>query len=124
MYEYLLNEELATAGAPLIGKGVGIVGKTIIRHGNERLKKEFLPKNLNAESEFAIGYPEADAGSDLGSLKCKAVKEGDGWRLNGQKRFTTSAHFADWYWLPGPAHAQGAEDNGDTPCPAPVRSPA
>ena len=54
MYEYLLNEELAAAGAPLIGKGVGIVGKTIIRHGNERLKKEFLPKILNAEIEFAI----------------------------------------------------------------------
>ena len=99
MYEYLLNEELAAAGAPLIGKGVGIVGKTIIRHGNERLKKEFLPKILNAEIEFAIGYTEPDSGSDLASLKTKAVKEGDGWRLNGQKRFTTSAHFADWYWL-------------------------
>jgi len=99
MYEYLLNEELAAAGAPLIGKGVGIVGKTIIRHGNERLKKEFLPKILHAEIEFAIGYTEPDAGSDLASLKTKAVKEGDGWRINGQKRFTTSAHFADWYWL-------------------------
>jgi len=99
MYEYLLNEELAAAGAPLIGKGVGIVGKTIIRHGNERLKKEFLPKILNAEIEFAIGYTEPDAGSDLASMKTKAVKEGDGWRINGQKRFTTSAHFADWYWL-------------------------
>ena len=99
MYEYLLNEELAAAGAPLIGKGVGIVGKTIIRHGNERLKREFLPKILHAEIEFAIGYTEPDAGSDLASLKTKAVKEGDGWRINGQKRFTTSAHFADWYWL-------------------------
>jgi alkylation response protein AidB-like acyl-CoA dehydrogenase len=99
MYEYLLNEELAAAGAPLIGKGVGIVGKTIIRHGNERLKKEFLPKILHAEIEFAIGYTEPDAGSDLASMKTKAVKEGDGWRINGQKRFTTSAHFADWYWL-------------------------
>ena len=99
MYEYLLNEELAAAGAPLIGKGVGIVGKTIIRHGNERLKKEFLPKILNAEIEFAIGYTEPDSGSDLASMKSKAVKEGDGWRINGQKRFTTSAHFADWYWL-------------------------
>jgi alkylation response protein AidB-like acyl-CoA dehydrogenase len=99
MYEYLLNEELAAAGAPLIGKGVGIVGKTIIRHGNERLKNEFLPKILHAEIEFAIGYTEPDAGSDLASMKTKAAKEGDGWRINGQKRFTTSAHFADWYWL-------------------------
>ena len=70
MYEYLLNEELAAAGAPLIGKGVGIVGKTIIRHGNERLKQtEFLPKILTHEVEFAVGYSEPDAGSDLGSMK-------------------------------------------------------
>ena len=99
VYEYLLNEELAAVGAPLIGKGVGIVGKTIIRHGNERLKQEFLPKILNAEIEFAIGYSEPDAGSDLAALKCRATKVEGGWSLTGQKRFTTSAHFADWYWL-------------------------
>ena len=103
IYEYLLNEELAAVGAPFIGKGVGIVGKTIIRHGNERLKKEFLPKILNAEIEFAIGYSEPDAGSDLASLKLRATRDEarGGWVLNGQKRFTTSAHFADWYWVLG-----------------------
>jgi hypothetical protein len=99
IYEYILNEELAAVGAPFIGKGVGIVGKTIIRHGNERLKAEFLPKIRAAEIEFAIGYSEPDSGSDLASLKTRAVREGEGWRINGQKRFTTSAHFADWYWL-------------------------
>ncbi len=101
IYEYVLNEELAAAGAPLIGKGVGIVGKTIIRHGNERLKNEFLPKILNAEVEFAIGYSEPNAGSDLASLQLRATRDdaAGGWILNGQKRFTTSAHFADWYWI-------------------------
>ena len=99
VYEYLLNEELAAVGAPLIGKGVGIVGKTIIRHGNERLKAEFLPKILGAEIEFAIGYTEPDAGSDLASLKTRATRVEGGWKIKGQKRFTTSAHFADWYWL-------------------------
>src|SRR5213593_2025916 len=99
VFEYLLNEELAAAGAPFIGKGVGIVGKTIIRHGNERLKNEFLPKILNAEIEFAIGYSEPNAGSDLAALSLRATKTDGGWVLNGQKRFTTSAHFADWYWL-------------------------
>ncbi len=99
MFEYLLNEELATVGAPLIGKGVGIVGKTIMRHGNERLKKEFLPKILNGEIEFAIGYSEPNSGSDLASLQLKCTKTDGGWLLNGQKRFTTSAHFADWYWV-------------------------
>lgn len=99
MFEYILNEELATVGAPLIGKGVGIVGKTIMRHGNEKLKKEFLPKILGAEVEFAIGYSEPNAGSDLAALSLKATKTDGGWVLNGQKRFTTSAHFADWYWV-------------------------
>ena len=99
MFEYLLNEELATVGAPLIGKGVGIVGKTIMRHGNERLRKEFLPKILKGEIEFAIGYSEPNSGSDLASLQLRATKTEGGWVLNGQKRFTTSAHFADWYWV-------------------------
>jgi hypothetical protein len=99
VYEYLLNESLARVGAPQIGKGVGIIGKTIIRHGNERLKREFLPKILKNEIEFAIGYSEPQAGSDAAAMALKATRDGDGWRLNGQKIFTTSAHFADWYWL-------------------------
>jgi len=99
VYEYLLNESLARVGAPQIGKGVGIIGKTIIRHGNERLKREFLPKILKNEIEFAIGYSEPQAGSDAAAMALKATRDGDGWRLNGQKIFTTSAHFADWYWV-------------------------
>ena len=99
IYEYILNEELACAGAPLIGKGVGIIGRTLIRHGSEKLKREFLPQILNAEIEFAIGYTEPEAGSDLASMSLRAQREGEDWVLNGQKLFTTSAHFADWYWL-------------------------
>jgi alkylation response protein AidB-like acyl-CoA dehydrogenase len=99
VYEYLLNEQLAGRGGPQIGKGVGIIGKTLIRHGNEKLKAEFLPKILRNEVEFAVGYSEPDAGSDAASMKLKAVKDGDGWMLNGQKVWTTSAHFAEWYWL-------------------------
>jgi alkylation response protein AidB-like acyl-CoA dehydrogenase len=99
IYEYLVNEELASVGAPLIGKGVGCIGKTLIRHGNERLKTEFLPQILNGEIEFALGYSEPGAGSDLASLALKAEKDGEHWVLNGQKRFTTSAHFAEWIWL-------------------------
>ena len=114
LYEYLLNEELAAAGAPFIGKGVGIVGKTIIRHGNERLKKEFLPRILNAEIEFAIGYTEPNSGSDLASLSMRAVKQGDGWVLNGQKRFTTSAHFADWYWVAARTDPEATKHKGIT----------
>jgi 3-oxocholest-4-en-26-oyl-CoA dehydrogenase alpha subunit len=99
IYDYLLNEELASVGAPLIGKGVGCIGKTLIAHGSEKLKKEFLPQILNADIEFALGYSEPAAGSDLASLQLRATPEGDGWVLNGQKMWTTSAHFADWYWV-------------------------
>jgi alkylation response protein AidB-like acyl-CoA dehydrogenase len=99
VYEYLLNEALARRGGPQIGKGIGIIGKTILRHGSEKMKQEFLPKILRNEIDFAVGYSEPDAGSDAASMKLKATRDGDGWRLNGQKTWTTSAHFAEWYWV-------------------------
>ena len=99
VYEYLLNESLARRGAPQIGKGVGIIGKTLIRNGSEKLKREFLPKILNNDVEFAVGYSEPNAGSDAASMQLRATRDGDGWRLSGQKIWTTSAHFADWYWV-------------------------
>ena len=99
VYEYLLNEALARRGGPQIGKGVGIIGKTLIRHGSEKLKAEFLPKILRNEVEFAVGYSEPNAGSDAASMQLRATRDGDGWRLNGQKTWTTSAHFAEWYWV-------------------------
>ena len=107
-YEYLLNEALAARGGPQIGKGVGIIGKTIISHGSDKLKAEFLPKILRNEVEFAVGYSEPNAGSDAASMQLKATRDGDGWRLNGQKTWTTSAHFADWYWV-------GARTDPDAP---------
>jgi alkylation response protein AidB-like acyl-CoA dehydrogenase len=103
IYEFLLNEALAGRGGPQIGKGVGIIGKTLIAHGSDFLKEMFLPKILRNEVEFAVGYSEPNAGSDAASMKLKAVPhEQDGktgWLLNGQKTWTTSAHFAEWYWL-------------------------
>lgn len=125
IYEYLLNEELAAAGCPLIGKGVGIIGKTIIRHGNERLKQEFLPKILHAEIEFAIGYSEPNAGSDLASLALRATHDGaaGGWILNGQKRFTTSAHFADWYWVAARTDSEAPKHKGITLMLVPMDAP-
>jgi alkylation response protein AidB-like acyl-CoA dehydrogenase len=108
VYEYLLNEALARRGCPQIGKGVGIIGKTLIRHGSEKLKREFLPRIVRGEIEFAVGYSEPQAGSDAANMQLRAVKDGDGWRLDGQKIWTTSAHFADWYWV-------GARTDPDRP---------
>ena len=108
IYEYILNEALARRGCPQIGKGVGIVGKTLIRHGSEKLKEEFLPQIIRGEIEFAVGYSEPQAGSDAANIQLRAVRKGDGWRLDGQKIWTTSAHFADWYWV-------GARTDPDAP---------
>ncbi len=104
VYEYILNEQLAGRGGPQIGKGVGIIGKTLIAHASEKLKAEFLPQILENDVEFAVGYSEPDAGSDAAAMRLKAerVTSGsgvEGWVLNGQKTWTTSAHFAEWYWV-------------------------
>ena len=112
IFEYLVNEELASVGAPLIGKGVGCVGKTLIRHGSEKQKQEFLPQILNADIEFCLGYSEPGAGSDLASLKLKAEKVDGGWKVNGQKIFNTSAHFAEWYWLSARTDFEAAKHKG------------
>ncbi len=112
-YEYLLNEALARRGGPQIGKGVGIIGKTVISHGSDKLKAEFLPKILRNEVEFAVGYSEPNAGSDAASMQLKATRDGDGWRLNGQKTWTTSAHFAEWYWV-GARTDQSSKHQGIT----------
>jgi len=111
-YEFLLNEKLSSVGAPQIGKGVGIIGKTLVRVGSEKLKKEFLPKILSAEIEFAVGYTEPSAGSDVAAMRLKAERQGEGWVLNGQKVFTTSAHFADWYWVGARTDPQAPKHHG------------
>ena len=114
VYEYLLNEALARRGAPQIGKGVGIIGKTLIKHGSDKLKAEFLPKILRNEVEFAVGYSEPDAGSDAAAMQLKATRDGDGWRLNGQKTWTTSAHFAEWYWVGARTDPKAPKHHGIT----------
>jgi len=110
IHDFLLTEALSRHGAPQPGKGVGIVGKTLIRHGNERLKREFLPRIIRGEIEFAIGYSEPGAGSDAANMRLRAERDPErgGWVLSGQKTWTTSAHFADWYWV-------GARTDPDAP---------
>jgi hypothetical protein len=101
IYDFMLTEALSRFGAPQPGKGVGIVGKTIIRHGNETLKNFFLLKIIRGEIEFAIGYSEPGAGSDAANIQLRTTRDDTrgGWVLSGQKIWTTSAHFADWYWV-------------------------
>jgi alkylation response protein AidB-like acyl-CoA dehydrogenase len=99
IYDFILTEALSRWGAPQPGKGVGIVGKTLIRRASDELKATFLPQIIRGEIEFAIGYSEPQAGSDAASMQLRATKAPGGWKLDGQKSWTTSAHFADWYWV-------------------------
>ena len=75
------------------------VGPTLMQYGTEEQKEFFLPRILAGECHFAIGYSEPDAGTDLASLRTTAVRDGDHYVVNGQKIFTSGAHYADYIWL-------------------------
>ncbi len=76
-----------------------MIGPTLMKVGNEEQKKKFLPPILTGDLTFAVGYTEPEAGTDLFSLKTTAVRDGDDYIINGQKTFTSMAHFADYFWL-------------------------
>jgi len=96
--QYILNEELHKAQAPIVGKNLGVVVNTLLHHGSDQLKREFIPRILRNEIQWALAYTEPEAGSDLANMQMRAVLDGDEYVLNGQKRFITSAHFADYMW--------------------------
>ena len=97
--QLIFFDELRRAGAPLPFVTLNTVGPALMAHGSEEHKREFLPRILAGEAHFAIGYTEADAGTDLASLKTSAVQEGDEWVINGTKIFTSGADDADYIWL-------------------------
>jgi len=94
---YIFNEECARAEAPLaLPFGIAMVGPVIFTFGNDEQKKKYLPRILSGDDWWCQGYSEPGAGSDLASLKTRAVREGDHYIVNGQKTWTTLAQFADW----------------------------
>ncbi len=97
--QYLFYDEANRAGVPLPLVTLNTVGPTLMAFGSEDQKRAFLPKILAGELHLAIGYSEPGAGTDLASLRTRAVRDGDEYVINGQKTFTTGAHDADWIWL-------------------------
>ena len=100
-YDFILLDELGKRWGAHVPLDVGytMVGPTILRRGGEALKKEFLPRIINGEIEFCLGYTEPNAGSDLASMKMRAVDEGDYFVINGQKTFNTECHYSEYHWL-------------------------
>jgi alkylation response protein AidB-like acyl-CoA dehydrogenase len=96
----ILYEELAAAGAPTDGFSITmVVAETIRRVGTAEQRERLLGPIQRGEIVVSLGYSEPDVGSDLASVKTKAVREGDSWRIDGQKAFTTMAHEASYVFL-------------------------
>jgi alkylation response protein AidB-like acyl-CoA dehydrogenase len=97
--QQLFVNEASRADIQLPSVTLQTVGPTLQRYGSQLQKDEFLPRILSGEVHFAIGYTEPEAGTDLAALRTTAVREGDHYRVNGQKIFTTGGHDADYVWL-------------------------
>jgi alkylation response protein AidB-like acyl-CoA dehydrogenase len=94
---YIFEEELGYAGGPpIIPFGVTMCAAILLRFGSDAQKKRFLPRIYNGDDFWCQGYSEPGSGSDLASLKTKAVRNADHYIVNGQKIWTTLAHYADW----------------------------
>ncbi|MFS2127113.1 acyl-CoA dehydrogenase family protein [Pseudomonas sp. Pseusp97] len=95
--KYIFEEECAISGAPrVLPFGAVMVGPVIINFGTEEQKAYFLPRILDMTDWWAQGYSEPGSGSDLASLKTRAVREGEHYIVNGQKTWTTMGQHADW----------------------------
>lgn len=97
--QFIFTNEAWRAGAPIPFLTINTVGKTIMEFGSESQKRFFLPRILAGELHFSIGYTEPASGTDLASLRTSAVKDGEEWRINGQKTYTSLASYADYIWL-------------------------
>ena len=97
--QFIFAEEAQRVNAPIPLVTLGTVGPTLMQCGTEEQKQMFLPAILDGSVEFAIGYSEPGAGSDLASVRTTAVRDGDSYVINGQKMFTSGAAYADYIWL-------------------------
>ena len=94
--QLIFTDAAAVAGVPIPYLTLNTVGPTIMRYGTDEQKEYFLPRILAGDLHFSIGYSEPGSGTDLASLKTRAVLEGDEWVINGQKMWTSLIQYADW----------------------------
>ena len=103
LHQVVLMEELALAGVPFglpqDTFGVKMLANTLLRWGTQEQRSHFLPRILSGEDTWCQGYSEPDAGSDLASLRTRAVREGEEWVIDGQKVWTSGAHHSDWIFV-------------------------
>ena len=97
--QLIFTDEAAIAGVPVPFLTVNTVGPTIMRFGTAEQKQRFLPAIAAGELHFSIGYSEPGAGTDLASLRTRAVRDGDSYVVSGQKMWTSLIQYADYVWL-------------------------
>jgi 3-oxocholest-4-en-26-oyl-CoA dehydrogenase alpha subunit len=97
--QLIFTDEAAVAGVPVPFLTINTVGPTIMRFGTAEQKHRFLPRIAAGELHFSIGYSEPEAGTDLASLRTRAVRDGDSYVINGQKMWTSLIQYADYVWL-------------------------
>jgi alkylation response protein AidB-like acyl-CoA dehydrogenase len=113
--QYIFEEESALAGAPrLIPFGTKMVAPVIMAFGSVAQQKRYLPKISSGEEWWCQGYSEPGAGSDLASLKTRAVLDGDSYIVNGQKTWNTLGQFADWIFCLTRTDTHGKQQSGIT----------
>jgi len=94
---YIFEEECGYAGAPQLPRfAISMCAPVLLRFGTREQKQSYLPAIYNGDNLWCQGYSEPSAGSDLASLKTRAERKGDHYVVNGQKTWTTLAHYADW----------------------------
>jgi alkylation response protein AidB-like acyl-CoA dehydrogenase len=97
LQRHIWNEEMQRAFVPApLAFNASMIGPVIAQFGTEEQKREFLPKTANLDIWWSQGFSEPDAGSDLASLRCSAVRDGDDFVVNGQKTWTTLGQYGDW----------------------------
>jgi len=97
--QLIFTDEAAVAGVPVPFLTINTVGPTIMRFGTGEQKRRFLPRIAAGQIHFSIGYSEPEAGTDLAALRTRAVRDGDGYVINGQKMWTSLIQYADYVWL-------------------------
>jgi alkylation response protein AidB-like acyl-CoA dehydrogenase len=97
--QLIFTDEAAVAGAPVPFLTINTVGPTIMKFGTENQKRFYLPRIAAGEIHFAIGYSEPEAGTDLASLRTRAVRDGAEYVINGHKMWTSLISYADYVWL-------------------------
>jgi 3-oxocholest-4-en-26-oyl-CoA dehydrogenase alpha subunit len=99
VHQAVFFDESQRLGVPVPFLTTNTVGPTLMAFGSDEQKERFLPGIVRGEIHFSIGYSEPDAGTDLASLRTRAVRDGDDYVVNGQKQWTSIVHHADYIWL-------------------------